>query len=92
MPTCALFPTLVYEAPPQRAGLAELNRRLQRECVQPEAGDDAGRRWSARNYPGGYTSYGSQARLHTVSPTRIRASTVTWPRRRGAPVPRHSRG
>ena len=41
MPTCALFPTLVYEAPPQRAGLAEFNRRLQRECVQLEADDDA---------------------------------------------------
>ena len=76
MPTRALFPTLVYEAPLQRTGLAELNRRLLRECLQLEADDDAGRRWSARNYPGGYTSYGSQCRMHTVSPTFERLGRV----------------
>lgn len=69
MPTQSLFPTLVYAAPLQRRGLADLNRRLLRECLQLRADDDAGRRWSARNYPGGYTSYGSQDRMHTVSPT-----------------------
>jgi uncharacterized protein (TIGR02466 family) len=31
--------------------------------------DAAGRRWSLKNYPGGYTSYGSAHRLQTVSPT-----------------------
>ncbi|MCU0757689.1 MAG: TIGR02466 family protein [Steroidobacteraceae bacterium] len=69
MPIRALFPTLVYEAPLQRAGLADLNRRLLRESLQLQADDAAGRRWSARNYPGGYTSYGSQSRMHTISPT-----------------------
>ncbi len=76
MPTRALFPTLVYEAPLQRTGLAELNRRLLRECLQLQADDAAGRRWSARNYPGGYTSYGSQCRMHTVSPTFERLGRV----------------
>ncbi len=31
--------------------------------------DAAGRRWSAKNYPGGYTSYGSVHWLQRVSPT-----------------------
>ncbi|MCP5471057.1 MAG: TIGR02466 family protein [Steroidobacteraceae bacterium] len=69
MPTRALFPTLIYQAPLQRAGLAPLNRQLLRECLQLQVDDEAGRRWSVRNYPGGYTSYGSQCRMHTVSPT-----------------------
>jgi uncharacterized protein (TIGR02466 family) len=46
-----------------------LNARLLRECRQLEADDAAGRRWSARNYPGGYTSYGSAHRMHQSSPT-----------------------
>ena len=69
MPTRALFPTLVYEAPLQRSGTAALNRRLLRECLQLQVDDVAGRRWSTRNYPGGYTSYGSLCRMHTISPT-----------------------
>jgi uncharacterized protein (TIGR02466 family) len=69
MPTRALFPTLVYEAPLQRSGAADFNRRLLRECLQLRADDGAGRHWSARNYPGGYTSYGSLSRMHTISPT-----------------------
>jgi uncharacterized protein (TIGR02466 family) len=28
-----------------------------------------GQRWSAKNYPGGYTSYNSVNRMHEVSPT-----------------------
>ncbi len=65
----ALFPTLVYEAPLQRAGVAQFNRRLLHESLQLSLDDTAGQRWSARNYPGGYTSYGSLCRLHTISPT-----------------------
>jgi uncharacterized protein (TIGR02466 family) len=72
MATQALFPTLVYAAPLQRAGAAELNRRLLQECLQLRYDDPAGRAWSARNYPGGYTSYHSQCRMHTVSPTFAR--------------------
>ncbi|MEQ1580150.1 MAG: TIGR02466 family protein [Steroidobacteraceae bacterium] len=64
-----LFPTLIYTAPLQKAGVADLNRRLERECVQLAVDDEAGVKWSAKNYPGGFTSYGSQSRMHTVSPT-----------------------
>ena len=62
----ALFPTLVYSA---RLRAPALNARLLRECRQLRTDDAAGRRWSARNYPGGYTSYGSASRMHTLSPT-----------------------
>jgi uncharacterized protein (TIGR02466 family) len=65
----ALFPTLLYTAALQRAGTAEFNRRLLRECLQLRADDPAGRRWSARHYRGGYTSYGSQCRMQQFSPT-----------------------
>jgi uncharacterized protein (TIGR02466 family) len=61
------FPTLVYTA--RLNGAAVLNRRLLRECRQLERDDESGRRWSAKNYPGGYTSYNSASRMHELSPT-----------------------
>lgn len=63
-----LFPTLVYQASLQRRGAAQFNRRLLRECEQIRHDDTAGRRWSARRFPGGYTSYGSAHRLHQSAP------------------------
>ena len=65
----ALFPTLVYAAALQRSGASTLNRQLVNECRQLRLDDAAGRRWSKKNYPGGYTSYGSAHRLQTISPT-----------------------
>ncbi|MGA2187066.1 MAG: TIGR02466 family protein [Steroidobacteraceae bacterium] len=65
----ALFPTLVYTSALQRTSPRELNRQLLKEARQLREDDSAGRRWSARNYPGGYTSYGSCHRLQRVSPT-----------------------
>jgi uncharacterized protein (TIGR02466 family) len=65
----AYFPTLVYTAALQKSGTAEFNRRLLKECRQLRSDDAAGRRWSAENYPGGYTSYGSVHKLQRVSPT-----------------------
>ncbi len=62
-----LFPTLVYQA--RLPGWRRLNSRLLRECRQLRADDAAGRRWSQRNYPGGYTSYHSAHRMHRQSPT-----------------------
>jgi uncharacterized protein (TIGR02466 family) len=50
-------------------GTRVLNARLLREIRQLRADDGAGRRWSAANYPGGFTSYASVSRLHGVSPT-----------------------
>jgi uncharacterized protein (TIGR02466 family) len=57
----ALFPTLVARI---RIGS---DQALADECQALAASDAAGRRWSARHYPGGYTSYGSLDRLHLVS-------------------------
>ena len=62
-----LFPTLVYQA--RLPGWRRLNAPLLRECRQLRADDAAGRRWSQRNYPGGYTSYNSAHRMHRRSPT-----------------------
>ena len=63
------FPTLVYTAALQKSGAREFNRQLLKECRQIREDDAGGRRWSARNYPGGYTSYASAHRLQSVSPT-----------------------
>jgi uncharacterized protein (TIGR02466 family) len=65
----ALFPTRVYAGALQRRGSGALNRQLLKECLQLRADDLAGRRWSKRNYPGGYTSYASAHRLQLMSPT-----------------------
>jgi len=65
----ALFPTYVYGSPLLRSGAAEFNRQLLKESRQLRADDAAGQRWSAENYPGGYTSYGSVHRLQRISPT-----------------------
>jgi uncharacterized protein (TIGR02466 family) len=64
-----LFPTFIYAAALQKDGSRGLNRQLLKECRQLREDDAAGRRWSASNYPGGYTSYGSVHRLQAVSPT-----------------------
>jgi uncharacterized protein (TIGR02466 family) len=64
-----LFPTLVYSGRLQSRAWQQLNHRLLRECQQLEHDDEAGRRWSTKNYPGGYTSYNSVTRMHELSPT-----------------------
>jgi uncharacterized protein (TIGR02466 family) len=65
----SLFPTEVYHAPLKGRGADTLRAQLLRECRQLRRDDPAGRRWSNLNYPGGYTSYASANRMHTVSPT-----------------------
>jgi uncharacterized protein (TIGR02466 family) len=65
----AWFPTLIYYAALQRSGGAQFNRELLKECYQLRDFDEAGRKWSAKNYPGGYTSYGSMDKLHRFSST-----------------------
>jgi uncharacterized protein (TIGR02466 family) len=69
MTTQKLFPTLVYRGRLGQTGWQTLNNRLLRECRQLRVDDGGGRRWSATNYPGGYTSYNSVSRMHQVSPT-----------------------
>jgi uncharacterized protein (TIGR02466 family) len=65
----SFFPTRIYTAALPSAKVAALNARLLRECRQLARDDVAGQRWSKRNYPGGFTSYASASRMHTVSPT-----------------------
>ena len=68
MPTVqAWFPTLIYSAALQSRGLPAFNASLLRECGQIRDYDAAGRKWSEKSYPGGYTSYGSMDRLHQFS-------------------------
>jgi uncharacterized protein (TIGR02466 family) len=61
------FPTYIYCEPLQKTGLARLNADLAVECRQLRDFDEAGRKWSAKNYPGGYTSYASMNELHRFS-------------------------
>lgn len=65
----AWFPTFIYyEQLTARAG-QKMNRELLKESYQIRDFDKAGRAWSDRNYPGGYTSYGSMDQLHRFSST-----------------------
>src|SRR5450432_4691116 len=65
----SLFPTPVYTARLPTRTAARMNSALLRECRRLRLDDPAGRRWSAVNYPGGYTSYNSASRMQTMSPT-----------------------
>ncbi|HLT78418.1 MAG TPA: TIGR02466 family protein [Ferrovibrio sp.] len=67
MALLSLFPTRIYVAGLKKTGLERFNRDLIGECEALRLADEAGRRWSERNYPGGYTSYGSHDRLHAFS-------------------------
>ena len=69
MPVRSLFPTFIYTARLQGAGTAPLNRELLKETRQIREHDVTGRKWSARKYPGGYTSYGSLCHLQKMSST-----------------------
>lgn len=69
MPIQTLFPTQIYSARLQQGDWRRFNKQLLRECIQLQMDDEAGRRWSKRNYPGGYTSYHSAHRMQEVSPT-----------------------
>jgi uncharacterized protein (TIGR02466 family) len=69
MPIRAWFPTYIYCEPLQRTGLAALNDDLAQECQRLREFDRAGQIWSAKNYPGGYTSYGSMSQLQQFSST-----------------------
>lgn len=69
MPIRAWFPTYIYCEPLQPAGLERFNAELAEECRRLRDFDTAGRRWSEKNYPGGYTSYASMNELHRFSST-----------------------
>ncbi len=62
-----LFPTRIYLAPLKASSLARFNQDLADEADGLRDSDVAGQRWSAKHYPGGYTSYGSHDKLHCIS-------------------------
>ena len=68
----AWFPTFIYCEPLMKAGLDRFNADLAAECRSLRDFDRAGREWSRRNYPGGYTSYASLNELHHFSSTFTR--------------------
>ena len=65
----ALFPTLIYKESIGGPDFGRFSQDLADECRSLAASDAAGRRWSARHYLGGYTSYGSLDKLHKMSST-----------------------
>ncbi|MGZ3770540.1 MAG: TIGR02466 family protein [Bdellovibrio sp.] len=65
----ALFPTFVYSSPLKAQGVSSLNKEIKEEALKFREIDEQGQIWSAKNYKGGYTSYGSIAQLHKVSTT-----------------------
>ena len=77
----ALFPTLILQESLVRPGWPRLQPDLADECCSLAVSDAAGRRWSARHYLGGYTSYGSLDRLHLVSSLFDRLRRRIDPRR-----------
>ena len=68
----AWFPTFIYSESLMQTGLDRLNSDLAAECRSLRDFDRAGREWSRRNYPGGYTSYASLNELHQFSSTFAR--------------------
>lgn len=67
--TMSLFVTQVHQSPLLTSGRSSLRRELRKECYQIADFDEAGQKWSYKNYPGGFTSYGSMDRLHEFSST-----------------------
>ena len=77
------FSTFIYSEALLKSGLERFNADLAKECRSLRDFDRAGRDWSKRHYPGGYTSYASLNELHRFS------STFTGLERR---ITRHVRG
>lgn len=69
MALLSLFPTRIQVVPLKKKGLEAFNQDLIDVCASLRLADKTGQRWSARNYPGGYTSYGSHDQLHRISST-----------------------
>ncbi len=69
MSTRAWFSTFIYHEALSKTGFERFNTELADECRNLRDFDTAGRRWSLKNYPGGYTSYASMNQLHKFSST-----------------------
>lgn len=68
----SFFPTQLWTAQAPRSLVQRLNPILEREARTFQQIDDAGARWSRKNYHSGYTSYGSVSDLPHRSPTFAR--------------------
>jgi uncharacterized protein (TIGR02466 family) len=71
MPIKPWFPTFIYDSPLQPRGNAAFARALLDDCHKIRAHDRAGQRWCRKNYPAGYTSYGTMTNLHQTFSTFI---------------------
>lgn len=65
----SLFPSLVYQNVIKFKGISTVrkNNELVDEIQKISEVDDAGQKWSAKNYTDGYTSYASMNELHRFS-------------------------
>jgi uncharacterized protein (TIGR02466 family) len=68
MSSFEMFPTLLYTGKLPVARARKLNNELLHEVQVLSDMDEAGHRWSKKNYLGGYTSYSSLGDLHKRSP------------------------
>jgi uncharacterized protein (TIGR02466 family) len=71
MPIKPWFPTFIYDSPLQPRGNDAFARSLLDDCHKIRAHDRAGQRWCRKNYPAGYTSYGTMTNLHRTFSTFI---------------------
>jgi uncharacterized protein (TIGR02466 family) len=78
MPVKPWFPTYIYQSPLQRKGSADFARTLLEVCQKIRADDEAGQLWCRENYPGGYTSYGTQRNLQRTQPAFIDLERKIW--------------
>lgn len=69
MSSKSFFPTLIYYQSLLSRGLDKFNAELLDEAFKIRDYDRAGRKWSDKNYIGGYTSYASLPKLHRFSST-----------------------
>lgn len=71
MPIQTLFPSSIFQSKIRLKGrsTARQNQEFLTEIFKIREIDDAGRRWSEKNYPSGYTSYASMNQLHRFSTT-----------------------
>ena len=65
----AFFPTFIYNSDLEKKSPTKFNAELLDECFKIRDYDAEGRKWSLKNYVGGYTSYASMPRLNQFSST-----------------------
>ena len=78
MPVRPSFPTFVYVSRLQGGGGDEFALSLLDDCRKVRDQDTEGQLWCRDNYPGGYTSYGTQRRLHQALPAFAGLERKIW--------------